>query len=305
MRIIDSHAHIVQYIAGTGAEGELRSVGDGYAVYATGKNVRMIPECFHSDHVTAEQLLQVMDENGVEKAVLLQGNFYGFQNVYTAEAAARYPGRLRGAGMYDPFSRQKEDIRSYLFGENGLHFMIEKFECSTGSGLMGVHPSLRLDGEVMDEALSYANRMHHVTVVDMGKCGSPSWQVEAAVREVKRYPDMKFVFCHLLAPSDRDEDQLKYALEKLQLPNVWFDLSSVPHNVQPDIYPYPKALHYIALARDIVGAEHLLWGTDFPSCLKEDSYEHFIRYILEAQCLDAGEKEMIMHRNAEKVYFSH
>ena len=28
-RIIDSHAHLVQYIAGTGAGGELRSIGNG------------------------------------------------------------------------------------------------------------------------------------------------------------------------------------------------------------------------------------------------------------------------------------
>lgn len=32
-RIIDSHAHLVQYIAGTGAGGELRSIGNGMAVY--------------------------------------------------------------------------------------------------------------------------------------------------------------------------------------------------------------------------------------------------------------------------------
>ena len=35
-RIIDSHAHVVQYIAGTGAGGELRSIGNGMAVYANG-----------------------------------------------------------------------------------------------------------------------------------------------------------------------------------------------------------------------------------------------------------------------------
>ena len=31
-RIIDSHAHLVQYIAGTGAGGELRSIGNGLLV---------------------------------------------------------------------------------------------------------------------------------------------------------------------------------------------------------------------------------------------------------------------------------
>ena len=91
-RIIDSHAHLVQYIAGTGAGGELRSIGNGMAVYANGQTVRMIPKEFGGDQVTPEHLIQVMDKNGVEKAVLLQGNFYGYQNFYTHLAVKKYPG---------------------------------------------------------------------------------------------------------------------------------------------------------------------------------------------------------------------
>lgn len=33
-KIIDAHGHLVQYIAGTGAGGELRFVGNGMAEYA-------------------------------------------------------------------------------------------------------------------------------------------------------------------------------------------------------------------------------------------------------------------------------
>lgn len=153
-RIIDSHAHLVQYIAGTGAGGELRSIGNGMAIYANGQIVRMIPEQFHGDSVSPEQILEVMDQNGVEKAVLLQGNFYGFQNYYTAEAVKKYPDRFVGAGSYDPFSRDRDGIRKYLFEELG--FQIEKFEVSTGSGLMAVHPDLKMNGEVMEEACDYA-----------------------------------------------------------------------------------------------------------------------------------------------------
>ena len=145
-RIIDSHAHLVQYIAGTGAGGELRSIGNGMAVYANGQTVRMIPKEFGGDQVTPEHLIQVMDKNGVEKAVLLQGNFYGYQNFYTHLAVKKYPDRFAGAGAYDPFSRDKDGIRRYLFEELG--FKIEKFEVSTGSGLMAIHPELKLDGPV-------------------------------------------------------------------------------------------------------------------------------------------------------------
>ena len=292
-RIIDSHAHLVQYIAGTGAGGELRSIGNGMAVYANGQTVRMIPKEFGGDQVTPEHLIQVMDKNGVEKAVLLQGNFYGYQNFYTHLAVKKYPDRFAGAGAYDPFSRDKDGIRRYLFEELG--FKIEKFEVSTGSGLMAIHPELKLDGPVMDEACSYACDHGHVFVIDIGKCGSDSWQVPELCNLVKRYPEMKFVACHLLAPSNKDKDRLRWALEQLQLPNLWFDLSSVVHNCRPDEYPYPKAIEFIQLAKEMVGAEKLMFGTDFPSALKEDVYGHYVGFIAVSTVFTYLEKEQIFY----------
>lgn len=301
-KVIDSHAHIVQYIAGTGAGGELRSIGNGMAKYANGQAVRMIPEEFHSDSVTPEQFLEVMDENGVEKAVLLQGNFYGFQNEYTWEAVRRYPGRFAGAASYDPYSRDRDGIRSYLFEKLG--FRIEKFEVSTGSGLMSIHPDFSIDSERMDEAFSYAHDHNHVLVIDLGKCGSASWQVEALRKEVLRYPDMKFAVCHLLAPSPKDEEMLREALKLLKLSNVWFDLSSLVHNCRSDRDPYGKALHYVELAKELVGADKLMFGTDFPSALKEDAYGCYINYIQASKNLSDKEKEKIFYDNANEVYFS-
>ena len=46
----------------------------------------MLPDEFSQGVVTAGDILRKMDENGVEKAVLLQGNYFGFQNLYSMEA---------------------------------------------------------------------------------------------------------------------------------------------------------------------------------------------------------------------------
>ncbi|MDO4330737.1 MAG: amidohydrolase family protein [Lachnospiraceae bacterium] len=301
MKLIDSHVHVVQYIAGTGAGGELRSIGGGMARYADGQVVRMIPEQFHSDSFTPEQLLEVMDSNGVERAVLLQGNFYGFQNYYTYQAMKKYPDRFTGAAGYDPYSFHKDQIRRYLFEELG--FRIEKFEVSTGSGLMAVHPDFRIDSERMDEAFSYANDQGHVVVIDIGKCKGPSWQIEALRKEVMRYPDMKFVACHLLAPSAKDEACFTEALKRLTLPNLWFDLASVVHNCREAENPYQQALHYVELAAQIVGTDKLLFGTDLPSVLKEDSYENCVGYIRRSGLLTEEDQEKIFYKNSCEVYF--
>ncbi len=301
MQIIDSHAHLVQYIAGTGSGGELRSIGGGMAIYANGQTVRMIPEQFHSDRVTPEQLLAVMDENGVEKAVLLQGNFYGFQNYYTWQAVQKYPARFVGAASYDPWSVDAEGIRRYLF--ETLGFRIVKFEVSTGSGLMANHPVFTVAGVTLEDAYAYAEAHGLVFVIDIGKCQSPSWQPEALRRAVLRHPGLKFVVCHLLAANDKQEAPLRAALERLRLPNVWFDLASVPHNCMGGGDPFGCALRYIILARDILGADRLLFGTDLPSNLKEGPYRSQVDYIMDSPSFTREEKERIFYRNAQQVYF--
>ena len=44
MKIIDGHAHVCEYINGYGSKGELRAVGGGFAEYANGQRVKLIPD---------------------------------------------------------------------------------------------------------------------------------------------------------------------------------------------------------------------------------------------------------------------
>ena len=61
-------------------------------------------------------------------------------------------------------------------------------------------------------------------------------------------------------------------METLALPNIYFDLAAVPFNVQPETYPFPTGLAFIKSAKDIVGVDKLMWGTDVPSVLIQNSY---------------------------------
>ncbi len=85
---------------------------------------------------------------------LLQGNYFGFQDLYSWEAQKKYPRRFRTAASYDPFSRFRDDIRRHLFEDLGIS--VVKFECSTGSGLMCNHRTFPLDGDMMEEEYRYA-----------------------------------------------------------------------------------------------------------------------------------------------------
>lgn len=302
MRMIDAHAHVVQCIAGTGSQGELRPCGGGRAVYATGSAFQILPPEIGEYDAAPEALLRVMDDHGVEKAVLLQGNYFGFQNLYTYEAVRAYPNRFAGAASYDPFSGQAERIRSHLFDELG--FRIVKFEVSSGSGLMANHPAVDLDGEIMHREYRYAADRGLIFVIDIGKPRSVSWQVDALSRAIARYPEVRFVLCHLLSPQREDGELLRCALEKLAMPNVWFDLAALCLNSRPETFPYPTARGYVRAAADIVGADRLLWGSDMPSAMTRDSYRHLIDFIALHPGLSGGEKERILFGNAEALFFA-
>lgn len=85
---------------------------------------------------------------------------------------------------------------------------------------------------------------------------------------------------------------------------MWFDLAALCLNSTPETYPYPTARGFVRDAADIVGPDRLLWGSDMPSAMTRDSYRHFIDFIALHPGLGEGEKEDILCRNADRLFFS-
>ncbi|MDE7453178.1 MAG: amidohydrolase [Clostridia bacterium] len=301
MKIIDAHAHVAPFVAGFTSRGELRPVGGGKAQYATGEIIQMFPPEMGDTGVSPEALIKVMDENGVDKAVLLQGNWLGFHNEYSYAAIQKYPDRFIGAATYDPFCVKAEEIRRHLFDE--LKFKAVKFELSDGSGLM-TNRRFYLDGKVMNDCFAHAREKGLTVVLDIGRPQSPCWQVDALSSVVKKFPDVTFVICHLLAPQKDDGELLKQALGKLQCDNVYFDIAALAANQKPEKYPYPAAVGHLKTAKAIVGAERLMFGTDMPCTLARDSYRHLTDYIINSALFTEKELESVFYKTADKVYFN-
>ena len=72
MKKIDAHAHIFERIASFGKCGELRPIGNGVCRWANGDEMAIIPKGYGDKEFMAETLLKIMDEEDVEKAILLQ-----------------------------------------------------------------------------------------------------------------------------------------------------------------------------------------------------------------------------------------
>lgn len=299
MKKIDIHAHLIGNICGIGSEGELRGIGNGKAQYASGKTIQLIPSQYGDKELTPITLLNVMKENDVEKAICLQGNYAGFQNLYTYEAMKEYPNYIIGAATYDPFFRNKHLVIKNLFDDLG--FKIIKMEVSNGSGLMANHSTVNLNGKVMHEVYKNANDRNLIFYIDIGRPGNNCYQVDNLVKVCKKYKNMTFIICHLTAPQHEQLDILKSNMEKLNLPNVYFDIAALPNNTKQP-YPYYEAQEYIRTAIDIIGNDKIMWGSDFPAAMNYSSYKESYSYIENSQILTDEEKENILYNNAYKVF---
>lgn len=299
-KIIDSHTHIFKYIAGFGEEGELRYIGNGMASYPTGKTIKMIPDVYKTSYVSADMLVEHMNKYNINHAMLLQGNFYGFQNEYSYEATKKYPNMLKCAASYDPYCLKSEDIKKHLFIDLGIKAV--KFELSVGSGLMANHPDFKLDGDLFLNELEFASKHNLIVILDLGKLHSPSSQIKALENIITNYPNLTFVICHLLAPKDTDYLELENILNKINKPNVYFDTASLTHNLA-DSYPYPKTKNFLKMAKEIVGSNKILFATDYPSCLKEDSYDNLIKLFEENDSFTNEDLDNIFYNNAYNLFF--
>lgn len=301
-KLIDSHVHIFEHIRGFGRSGELRALGQGYARWATGETIKIIPNGLGDREFLAETVLELMDNNKIEKAVLLQGILYGFMNEYVNEVVTRYPERFVGAGTYDPYALNAEKIFDRLLNE--LCYRIIKFELSEGGGFMGFHESFEIDGELMLSFWEKANRYNLVVVIDIGSPGMKSYQYQAVAKIAHKYPALQIVIPHLGAPTLATEaEYLKMLNTIAPCQNVAFDLAALQWNVFPETAPHPTALHYLSLAHELIGAKRLLWGTDMPFVLTRFSIEDLVSAIENSGIFSSTELEDVFYWNAERIYF--
>lgn len=303
MKKIDAHLHLAQIVAGYCRRGELRAIGNGKAEWGNGEVFDLFPQTgeYGETNFTAEQALALMDKNDVERAVLMQGSMYGFQNLYHEEILKKYPDRFCPTCTIDPYMTNAAETMEDFFEKRG--FKAAKFEVSSGGGLMGCHDPFNLAGKEMRPLFDIIEAHNAPVALDVGDLTMPSHQPWSLAKIAEDHPNMKLVVCHLLAPIPGREKELQLSLELLKKPNVWFDIAALPKIVSPGTYPFPAVHEVLKMAKDILGAGRLLWGTDAPFAATQDPYEHLADYLTKGDAFTEAELEDVYYNNAKHVYF--
>jgi len=212
------------------------------------------------EEASAELLFKHMDENGVDKAVLVQPSFYGYDNSYAADCLERYSDRLAGVCMVDPLDEKAPSQLEHWVKDQGFQ------------GLR-LHP----------------HRQHDPTWLN-DKKAFPLWEKAAELGipicflilphqmgrledMVKRFPTVKVVIDHLGRPvvEKPPYPSFKGILKIGEYPNAYIKVSG-HYGFTKEPYPYADTHVFVKIAYEVYGPRRMLWGTDFPWILKHCGY---------------------------------
>ncbi|MBI2844084.1 MAG: amidohydrolase [Armatimonadetes bacterium] len=304
--IIDVHAHIYPEIRGLVGAGPVIGLSYGRAKVGD-KEIPVLPPLNEKVTHTPEMLITHMDWAGVDRAVLLQGSFYGECNDYVRSAVRRYPDRLTGAAYIDPWAQGRREKFEAIFSEPG--FSAVKLECSEPCGFTGIYPDAKIDTSENAWLWDEMERRGLTLVLDLGDVGTRSYQTDDVRAIAERYPKLKIVIAHMAQPRPVIEsDPAKWRLWERHidlglLPNVWFDTASVPAYVAEEGYPFPTAEKYLRMAIERIGASKIMWGTDIPGLLVFATYSQLRRLAeLHTEFLPADQQALILAGNALQVF---
>jgi predicted TIM-barrel fold metal-dependent hydrolase len=303
--IIDAHVHAFEQMNGQLAAGPTRGLGYGMVSLGEAQSVRLLPPLSTTTTFTAEMLLNSMDWAGVDRAILLQGPFYGDLNDFVAQAVRRWPDRFVGAAYVDLWTDNARETFDYAIQELGLR--IVKIPLCDRFGFANLYPQARLDdGDWMYEAME---RLDIALTLDLGAINSQSYQTELVRDIATKHPELRIIVCHLGQPSlEMEHDNIlqrnwEEQVLLAQHPNMWLDLSALPAYAHGESYPFPSVGRWLRRAVELVGSSKLLWGTDAPGLLTVASYPQLLTQMQShLEFLPEAEVEGVLGLNALAAY---
>lgn len=301
---IDAHLHIATSamvdVTDPVTGSVMRAGGD--IVLENGFVVPTMPHYFTDANFSAEAILATMDQWGVEKAVIQQGQFLD-RTQAVCEAVQKYPERFRGAMMPD-FKDETIADRLEEFRRRGLTSV--KIEMNALGMLV---PSFHFGLPIFDRVCAASAALGLPVTIDTGPITGPAYRVEDLAAAASRHPKLTLVICHLGFPRPApygDPAVYRRWREMIALgqrENVYFDLAAMPDFFDPEGWPFPTALRLAREFIDLCGPDKLMWGSDVPGTLDHATYAQQIRMYEESGLFSEHELRLMFRDTAEKVYF--
>jgi predicted TIM-barrel fold metal-dependent hydrolase len=276
VKFIDAHVHVWT------PDVERYPLAPGYTKEA------MKPPSF-----TPEELFAHCRPEGVERIVLIQMSFYGFDNSYMLHSMARFPGVFGGVGVVDWTSARPDEEMEKLARRGVRGFRVYPKDAPIDTWM---------------ETPSFERMFLHAADQKLAICPliAPD-ALPSLSRMCARFPHTRIVidhFCRIgLDGRIRDRD-VRALCDMSRFPEVRVKISAFyalgrkapPHD---DLEPMFRRLHAA------FGAGRLMWASDCPFAVVSEKYRDSIALVRDGcPWLPAADRERLLRGTAEELFFS-
>jgi L-fuconolactonase len=279
MILFDSHAHLVS---------------DDFQKYPvsplSGELDRKL-----DDPVTAEVLLRMMDEQGVEKAVAVQrAHVYGYNNAYVVDSARRYPDRLVTVCVIDAAADDSPQTVSRWAEQGAVGMRLSEKTKGQGTGWLDSPNAVKAWEAVAQHGLSMCVHMYR-------------WNRQEVLRSLlllaRQFPNTPLVM-----------DHLSNTIEESGAPDYGVDADLLAFKALPNVYLKYSQINLARMAKNGVSsaaviqrilqdfpAERVMWGSDVAQ--STGTYEEMVLAAKAATTgLPPAQIQALLYGTADLVY---
>lgn len=287
--IIDAHSHLWLKQDAVWNGMRVKTLENGRSFFLTEER-QMVPPFMIDGKNSAEVFLSNMDYAQVGGAVVVQELIDGLQNDYLETVMRKYPERFFVCGMCDYFAGH------ILEQANALKDRGFKGIAVPGHRLLTYSQRIALNS---DEMMAMFHMMEDNGMVLSLCLAEGDTQLGEINEVIAECPDLKIAIGHfgmVTVPGWKNQIMLA------RHPKVMIESGGITWLFNSEFYPFDGAVKAIREAIDMVGAEKLMWGSDYPRTITAITYRMSYDFVCKSTLLDEREKRLFLGENAKAFY---
>jgi predicted TIM-barrel fold metal-dependent hydrolase len=233
--------------------------------------------------------VQIMDENGLDGAVLVQPTPYGWDNTYLLACKKSNPDRFRAVVLVDPLSDRAAKT---------LETLVEL-------GADGLRINLHLQPIHHWENAAFFALLDRCAVLHLPVCLQTTPDYLDFIAEFAAAYDTQFIIDHLGRPktsSTPGDEEFIRLLQLAAFQNVYVKLSGMNYySAEPA--PYRDTWPLLSAVKGRFGAEHCLWGSDFPFVEEHWTFKQNLCLIREVLGFTEDDLDWILGKSARNIWW--
>jgi predicted TIM-barrel fold metal-dependent hydrolase len=238
---------------------------------------------------SAEVLLGLMKQNGVERTVIIQVIHYRFDNSYLADVLKRYPTLFHGVARVNPEDPGAPDHLSKLVQEQRFRG-VRLSPAANASGEW-------INGALMPPLFQRCDQLKVPMTLLM-----PVSRVPDAEKLIEKFPNLTVVVDHMAdSPIDKPQE-LEKLLALKRYPKVFVKISHT-WSLSKQEYPWRDTHEQVKRLHQAFGPQRLMWGTDWPVSERHATYSQALTLVRdEMKFLNDDDKSWMLSKTIERVW---